>query len=129
MAAKSRPRRSRVATHVPGLDTVLCGGFLRGGIYVVRGAPGSGKTMLGNQICFANARRGGNSAYVTLLSESHARMMLHLESVRFFDPELVAEGRVRYLSAYGTLMKSGLRGVLDFIRAELPERRRPRHED
>jgi circadian clock protein KaiC len=85
--------------------------------------------MLGNQICFANARRGGNSAYVTLLSESHARMMLHLESVRFFDPELVAEGRVRYLSAYGTLMKSGLRGVHDFIRAELPERRRPRQGD
>jgi circadian clock protein KaiC len=111
-----------VATHVPGLDTVLCGGLLRGGIYVVRGAPGSGKTILGNQICFANAQRGGSAAYVTLLAESHARMMLHLESLDFFDADQVG-GAIRYLSAYGALQKSGLRGVLDFIRAELPHRR------
>lgn len=91
---------------------------------MVRGAPGSGKTILGNQICFETARRGGSSAYVTLLAESHARMMLHLESVDFFDPELAGDG-VRYLSAYGALMKSGLPGVLDFIRAELPPKRRP----
>lgn len=98
---------------------------MRGGIYVVRGAPGSGKTILGNQICFANARQGGSSAFVTLLAESHARMMLHLESIDFFDAELVGEG-MRYLSAYGALMKSGLRGVLDFLRAELPPKRRAR---
>lgn len=123
MAAKGRPRIERVATHVPGLDTVLCGGLLRGGIYVVRGAPGSGKTTLGNQISFANARQGGSSAIVTLLAESHARLMLHLESIDFFDPKLVGDG-VRYLSAYGVLMKHGLRGVLEFIRSELPSKRR-----
>jgi len=120
MAINDGSRRVRVPTHVQGLDTVLGGGFLRGGIYVVRGAPGSGKTILGNQICFAHARRGGQCAYVTLLAESHARMMMHLESVDFFDPEL-AEERVRYLSAYAALTKSGLRGVLDFIRAELQQ--------
>jgi len=125
MPAKGRSRLERVATHVPGLDTLLCGGLLRGGIYVVRGAPGSGKTILGNQISFANARRGGSSAIVTLLAESHARLMLHLESIDFYDPALVGEG-VRYLSAYGVLMKSGLRGVLDFIRTELPPKRRPK---
>lgn len=123
MATKRRSRLARVTTEVPGLDTVLGGGFLRGGIYVVRGAPGSGKTILGNQICFANARRGGRSAYVTLLAESHARMMLHLESIDFFDPELAGDA-VRYLSAYNALMNGGLRGVLDFIRAELPLKQR-----
>lgn len=115
----------RVATHVPGLDTVLGGGLLRGGVYVVRGAPGSGKTILGNQICFAHARRGGRGAYVTLLAESHARMMLHLESLDFFDPTL-ADDSVRYLSGYNALMKGGLRGVLDFIRAELQSKSKAR---
>lgn len=123
MQTKIRPRRTRVPTHVPGLDTILCGGLLRGGVYVVRGAPGSGKTILGNQICFAHAERGGRSAYVTLLAEAHARMMLHLESLDFFDPNL-AEDSVRYLSAYNALMKQGLRGVLDFIRAELKPQRK-----
>jgi circadian clock protein KaiC len=129
MATKRRSRLARVTTGVPGLDTVLGGGFLRGGIYVVRGAPGSGKTILGNQICFTVARRGGRSAYVTLLAESHARMMLHLESIEFFDPELAGDA-VRYLSAYGALMNGGLRGVLDFVRAELPlQQRRGRAAD
>ncbi len=40
-----RGRRTRLPTEVPGLDSVLGGGALRGGIYVVRGAPGSGKTI------------------------------------------------------------------------------------
>jgi circadian clock protein KaiC len=120
-----RQRRQRhVPTYVPGLDDVLCGGLLRGGLYVVRGAPGSGKTILGNQICFAHARRGGRSAYATLLAESHARMMVHLETLDFFDEEL-ADDRVRYLSAYGALMKHGLRGVLDFIQSALQERPKP----
>lgn len=125
MTVSERVRRARIATEIPGLDTVLGGGVLRGGIYVVRGAPGSGKTILGNQICFANARGGGRSGYVTLLAESHARMMLHLESLSFFDPELV-QGRVSYLSGFGALVNAGLRGVLDFIRGEFPVPRRTR---
>lgn len=40
----------RVDTGVPGLDTILNGGLFRGGVYIVEGAPGSGKTILGNQI-------------------------------------------------------------------------------
>lgn len=108
----------RVPTGIPGLDRILRGGLLRGGLYMVRGAPGSGKTILGNQMCFANARRGGRSAYVTLLSESHARMMVHLESMSFFDPELV-DDRVRYVSGFGALDSGGLSGVLDLLRQEL----------
>ena len=117
-----RARRKHVPTHVPGLDTILCGGLLRGGVYVIRGAPGSGKTILGNQVCFAHARLGAQTAYVTLLAESHARMMLHLESVSFFDTEL-ADRSVRYLSAYGALMKNGLSGVLELLRSELPSKK------
>ena len=33
----------RVQSLVPGLDTVLCGGFLRGGLYMIQGPPGTGK--------------------------------------------------------------------------------------
>ena len=125
MTTQRQRRQKHVPTYVPGLDSVLGGGLLRGGLYVVRGAPGSGKTILGNQICFAHAQRGGRSAYATLLAESHARMMLHLETLDFFDEQL-ADDRVRYLSAYGALMKHGMRGVLDFIQSALQERPKPK---
>ena len=39
----------RVQSLVPGLDTVLRGGFLRGGLYMIQGLPGTGKTILANQ--------------------------------------------------------------------------------
>lgn len=112
----------RIETGVAGLDRILGGGLLRGGLYMVRGAPGSGKTILGNQICYANARRGGKSAFITLLSESHARMMLHLESLAFYDPKFVGQ-KVDYISGFGALEAGGLRGVLDLLRRELHSKR------
>jgi circadian clock protein KaiC len=45
----------RVQSLVPGLDTVLCGGFLRGGLYMIQGLPGTGKTILANQIIYRQA--------------------------------------------------------------------------
>jgi circadian clock protein KaiC len=36
----------RVPTGVSGLDTILRDGFLRGGIFIVQGSPGAGKTIV-----------------------------------------------------------------------------------
>ena len=33
---------SRVPTGIPGLDTILVGGVLQGGVYIVQGTPGTG---------------------------------------------------------------------------------------
>ena len=50
---------SRIASGVPGLDAILHGGFLKDGVYIIQGSPGSGKTILANQICFHHARNDG----------------------------------------------------------------------
>src|SRR5262247_4810994 len=81
----SEPRSlGRIDTGVPGLDTILNGGLFKGGVYIVEGAPGTGKTILGNQICFHRAARGDSTIYITLLAESHTRMIAHLRSMEFF---------------------------------------------
>ena len=53
--------RQRLPSGVPGLDTVLNGGFYQSGVYILQGKPGAGKTILANQICFAHAARGGKA--------------------------------------------------------------------
>jgi len=68
----------RVETGVPGLDTILQGGLFQGGVYIVEGPPGSGKTILGNQICFHRASRGDSTISVTLLAESHVELRSQL---------------------------------------------------
>jgi circadian clock protein KaiC len=105
----------RIASGVPGLDAILNGGFLRNGTYILMGPPGAGKTILGNQICFHEVASGGRAVYVTLLAESHSRMISHLRSLKFFDPAPIAE-TLTYVSGYRVLEEHGLDSLLDLIR-------------
>ncbi|MFI7542000.1 RAD55 family ATPase [Actinoplanes sp. NPDC049599] len=75
---------TRVATGVPGLDVILGGGIERGSVAVLAGAPGSGKTILAQQMCFANATAERKAVYYTTLSEPHAKLLRHLASFDFF---------------------------------------------
>jgi circadian clock protein KaiC len=112
---------SRIASGVPGLDTILQGGFLKDGIYIIQGSPGAGKTILANQICFHHASNGGRVLYVTLLAESHSRMLLHIGQLGFFDAGLIPS-RIFLISAFRVLEEHGLAGLLDLLRREVQVR-------
>ncbi|MFO1058374.1 MAG: ATPase domain-containing protein [Dongiaceae bacterium] len=116
------PPLARHPTGIGGLDIVLRGGYLAGGIHLVLGEPGAGKTILGNQLCFNHARAGGRALFVTLLAESHARMLSHIGELGFFDAGLIPGG-VYYISALGTLERDGLPGLLDLLRREMAAHR------
>jgi circadian clock protein KaiC len=111
----------RVPTGVAGLDEILRGGLLQGGVYIVQGAPGSGKTILGNEVCFRHAAGGGRAAYVTLLAEMHTRMLQHLRSMSFFKEALIPEA-LYYISAFHTLESAGLKGLIDVLWREIKNR-------
>lgn len=104
----------RLPSGVPGLETLLKGGFLCGGMYMLIGRPGAGKTILGNQICFNHVAKGGRAIYVTLLTESHARLLASLQQMSFFDGRQVANS-LTYLSAYQALEGEGLDGLLRLL--------------
>lgn len=97
----------RLTTGISGLDTILQGGLAAGGIHVVQGAGGAGKTILANQISFHQARQGGPVLYLTLLSEPHDRLLHNLEGFDFVDRSVIPE-RLSYISAGPGLAPSGL---------------------
>jgi circadian clock protein KaiC len=99
---KDPTRIGRVPSGISGLDTILNGGFLKGGLYIIQGTPGTGKTTLANQICFNHATTGGQTLYITLLAEYHDRMLQHLSGMSFFDITKIPD-RIKYLNGYGTL--------------------------
>jgi circadian clock protein KaiC len=111
----------RVPSLVPGLDTILCGGFLRGGLYIVRGAPGTGKTILASQIIYSHAAQGHRALFVTVLGENHGRMMQHLRPMRFFNASFVPDP-LTYINAYQALEDDGLKGLLTLLRREVQTR-------
>jgi circadian clock protein KaiC len=123
MATEKRGMRAKqISSGIKGLDAVLSGGFLQGGVYIFIGPPGAGKTILANQIAFAHAASGGRVIYVSLLAESHARLFMHMENLDFFDESRVAES-VNYVSGYTILEKEGLSGLLTLLRKEMQSRK------
>lgn len=114
-------RLERLPSGIPGLDTVLDGGFLRSGVYILQGQPGSGKTIFANQLCYRHAADGGHAVYVTLLAESHARMLQHLRSMSFFDESAIPH-QVSYISAFHDLESEGLKGLMGVLRREMRAR-------
>ncbi|RKH28037.1 circadian clock protein KaiC [Corallococcus praedator] len=114
-AKDGRSPAKRLVTNVPRLDFITKGGLILGSSYAIIGPPGSGKTVLANQIAFQHVRNGGKALYITLLSESHGRMLENLSQMTFFDPSVIPE-RLQYLSAYRELEKEGLKGLLELLR-------------
>jgi circadian clock protein KaiC len=105
----------RVATGIEQLDIILRGGFLKGGSYIVSGSPGTGKTIFGNQVGFRHVASGGSTLYVSLLAESHGRMLSHISTMSFFDREAVGTS-IQYVSGYEVLRTGGLKGLLGLVR-------------
>lgn len=113
--------RDLLETGVPNLDRVLGGGLRRGSISLVIGAPGSGKTMLAQQISFTMARHAGPVLYLTGYSETHDKLIANCQGLRFFAPELIGQ-QIQFLSLMD-LLRQGARGAEDAIVTTAREQR------
>ncbi len=89
-------------TGVPNLDEILGGGLPTGTMTLILGVPGSGKTILAEQIAVHQAKGGGQVLVFTALSESHDRLLAALREFSFANEALIGEA-LRYLSIQTTL--------------------------
>ncbi|HEX9991174.1 MAG TPA: ATPase domain-containing protein [Chloroflexia bacterium] len=108
----------RVPSGIAGLDTILNGGFMQGGIYFISGQPGSGKTILSNQMAFSHVASGGRAVFASILSETHARMFAHLDTLSFFNRESIGD-TLYFISGYSVLQKEGLSGLLHLLQGAI----------
>jgi circadian clock protein KaiC len=100
---------TRISTRLPDLDLVLGGGIVPGSVIVVAGEPGTGKTILAQQICFLTATTELGAVYYTTLSEPHAKLVEHLGQFTFFDRPALGT-RVEYIHLGGFLPHSDTEG-------------------
>ena len=92
----------RLGTGVGDLDLILGGGLPRGSLIFVAGGSGTGKTILAQQICFANGKPNRKALYYTMVSEPHAKLVRHLEQFEFYDRQALGE-RVDFIHLPGLL--------------------------
>ena len=107
----------RTATGVPGLDLILDGGLEQGAVVVVAGAPGTGKTILAQQICFAAGTSGHKSIYYTTVSEPDTKLVRHLEPFTFFDRDSLGS-RVEHIHL-GDFLRPARPGGLESLVSEI----------
>ncbi|WP_250473519.1 ATPase domain-containing protein [Caballeronia sp. GAFFF1] len=126
LPSESSPERAanddNVTTGVPGLDEILGGGFVEGGLYMIEGMAGAGKTILSSQIGFHRVAQGDKVLYITLIAESHAKLLSHLRALSFYDANAIS-GRMLFVSGYHELMREGLSGFLALIASTIKSSR------
>jgi circadian clock protein KaiC len=113
---------TNVTTGVPGLDDILGGGLVEGGLYLIEGMAGAGKTILSAQIGFHRVVQGDMVLYVTLIAESHTKLLAHLKDLSFYDPGAISD-RMLFVSGYHELIRDGLPGFLALIAATIKSSR------
>src|SRR4029077_3346494 len=79
----------KIQTGCPGLDEILRGGIPPNTISVIMGAPGTGKTILAEQLAFSQARADAPALYLTTMSEPLEKFIMHGQSYNFFDESQV----------------------------------------
>jgi len=113
-----------MSTGNSGLDLVLNGGLEPGSVVVLAGAPGTGKTILAQQMCFARATAEHKCVYYTTMSEPHSKLVQHLEEFAFFDPQALGPA-VEYIHVgdfLGPSNQDGLEGLVsEIVRKTLDE--------
>lgn len=110
----------KLSTGIPNLDAILRGGLPRYSVNVIAGPPGTGKTILAQQIVFHNDRRDDRAPYLVTVSEPTLKMLRYSQQFNFFDPDRVGQN-VIYLDIGSVLLEEGLDEVTRQIEAYIEE--------
>lgn len=114
---------ARIETGVPNLDALLGGGLTKDSMTVISGPPGSGKTILAQQICFHHADETHRVLYFSTLSEPSAKVLRYLTPFSFFDAEKLDNG-VQFIDLGSVLVAHGIheaaRQIMEHVKKTKP---------
>src|SRR6185295_6818402 len=88
------------------------------------GSPGTGKTILAEQLVFANATAKAPALYLTTLSEPLDKFIQHGQSYSFFDSAQV--GDTVFYEDLGAILRERGIGTLAEVVTEMLAQRKPR---
>lgn len=111
----------RITTGVRNLDDLFFGGVPTGSVTVVGGAPGSGKTILIQQLCFHNASAERRVLYFSTLSEPTAKTLRYMSQFSFFDAGKLDQGGIQFVDLGIILRQEGLEQASALIMARVKE--------
>jgi len=113
----------RIPTGSRRLDEILHGGLPLNAISLIVGVPGSGKTILSQQVAFRNATTERPALFFSTMSEPLDKIVRFGSTLEFFDPKALQDGRMMYEDLGQVLGEGGLDDAQAAIDRQLKERR------
>ncbi len=107
-------RTQRRESGIPGLDSMIMGGFPVPSSVLIAGEPGTGKTTLAVQCLFAAAKRGDVALYITAISEPQWVVQKFLSQFKFYDQDLVDSGKVVFMDI-GRMLSERPKDILQIL--------------
>lgn len=114
----------RLKTGSKELNEILQGGFPINTINLIMGAPGTGKTILAEELVFANATPESTALYLTTLSEPLDKFISNGQAYEFFDADKI--GEIVHFEDLGLMVRERGVAALPEIVTELLAKRKPR---
>ena len=122
-----------VTTGIVGLDEVLLGGLPSANLFLVEGAPGTGKTTLALQFLLEGVQQGERSLYVTMaeseaeikaIAQSHGWDITNLEIVELSPPDEIMNPETQYTVFHPSdvELSQTMRTVYDEVQRRQPRR-------
>ncbi|MEM2715064.1 MAG: ATPase domain-containing protein [Candidatus Bathyarchaeia archaeon] len=109
---------SRVPTGISGLDAVIGGGFPRGGLIVLAGNPGTGKTMFSASFLYNGIANYGERGIYASFAESKETFLSNMLELGFDFKRLEAEERFSFLDLM-TAKEGAVSTTLEMIISEV----------
>jgi len=108
----------RIGTGIPNFDDILSGGIVRGSSVALVGAPGSGKTILAQQLAFHCATPKSPVIFFSTLSEPGTKTLFYLNKFSYFDAKKL-NASVHFIDLGELLHAKGLPETLKIILGHL----------
>jgi circadian clock protein KaiC len=131
--AKKSRTTNRLSSGIEELDHILGGGFPARRLFLIEGAPGSGKTTLALQFLLAGAKNSEKGLYVTFsesedevraVAESHGWTLdgIHLQELSTLGCRLKNEEQYTVFQPADVELSETVQRVIDDVRRLKPER-------
>ena len=130
----AEPRAVKAKTGISGLDDILSGGLSRGHVFLLEGAPGTGKTTVALQFLLEGAQSGEKGLYITLSeterelrdgAASHGwKLDDRIEVYELLPPESLLDAEQQQSLLYSSDLELGevTRQVFDAVERTRPSR-------
>lgn len=118
---KTASKLHRLPTGIPGLDSMIDGGFPFPSTMLVAGSAGTGKTTLAMQFLSQGARDGEQGLFFTTLSEPTEWMLRFVSGYEFIDKDTFGK-KIHYVEL-GTFLRTERdpERILEFIENHIVE--------